>query len=523
MGGAAITMYEILLELRRKIHKKHVVIGVLSIIFLVLLITFLRGGFIIIHAPKNNSVTGYHQKSGSDEAKLFEIKKDSWKLLYLENGNYSIEAIHKNSESLYYKSVHPFSILSVDIVFKPQKESINLGYQDSDCIVPSNTQQIVWYGCEKSKESNYQYSLTVDGINYESKASAPAVALYQNGVIELNTSEAGNQFIRHLSFDNNNIKSSQNNGYDLKNSSVSKHSLITDTYSSHNPRFAYFNDEENVAYLFKNFSDNNPTKLSLNKYTENNKDFTTNLKIRDNRLYIVNGGNSDTFMGHNENTEDSYDNQRLSVINLETNKLDYQMQIPKNLLVIDYSIKNNGLIIFNAVDINNGDKNLYTIQDEKIKSLSVKNGASGFCVYKDSVYYISDLRDGTIYQYSTTKAASFLAYKNEGDNIAGIQCSENGIYFYTLSNASPESDYRWFKLEDSKFEGSRVESSLPILDDNLSGIDYAYPFKNSLIIKLKNDGSCSVTTDEKDEVVKYLRNNAGVNTDKFKINISREC
>lgn|GEM_PF-7109334 len=518
--------YEILLEIRRRINVKHIIIGVLSVLILIIFFVFIRGGFVVLYAPSNAAITGYYQKSDSQEATMFNIKEDSWKLLYLENGKYSVEAVNETSESLYYKSVSSFSISSIDIALKPQKNALSLGYQNSDCIVPSNTQQTVWLDCGKSKDSNYQYTYTQDGVNYENQTAAPTAEVYKNGILEFRKGEDSSaQFITYLTF-NDGVISKQKNSFPIKSASEepTENLLITDPSDPNSSRFVYLNSKTNQGFVFNDISDDSPSKISIKDYVnEDDSDFISKIKLAGDKLYIYNGINSDMYLGHNEHHKEGKATQKLSVIDLSNNALDYQVEIPGNLFVTSFSVSEDGLIVFSAIDASNGDSNIYTIKDKKITPLNARNGVSSFCLYKNSIYFISSLRNGSIYEYSTSQSASFLVYRNQKDNIAGIQCAESGVYFYSLDRSNPESDYRWFRLEETDLTTDRIESTLPIFNDDLSGISFAYPYKNTLVIRLQNDGSCSVSDDERKEIAKYLQENEGINTDDFKLNIDREC
>lgn len=502
-----------LLESLKAIKKRYYAIGFSVLITLIVVTILSSGGFIILVNKSNKEATW---NITNEENNYVEITpKKGWKIQYVSPGDYNIELTANNQQSLYQKTINRFSFHIVNGQLNSQKESVSLGFQNTDCATQNNS-VVMYYYCNKSLNNEEYISSTRDGINLDSKVSSNIVKPYNDGFLELIQGDSS-QLISY----SNIINEVPIKEITTQNDPLSGNQLVTDLSNPDNKRFIYYDFQNKQILSFIDKDDKNPISISLKNNTIHNKD--TPVYIIGNNAYIFNIINEDNYkgIGHREGSNKMLESSIISV-NLDTKKVN-QNRLSNNIYYSDISISDNRDIFIYGADNTTDDKTLYQIKGNKVTDLKISN-INDMCVNNNSVYLINDQRLKNIYKLSPDKRLE-LQYSTEASNLANINCTWGKVYFSSLLETNNgEGTYNWFTLSKDTFnQEKRTEDIIPSTGDPDNNILYSFIYEKNLHVFLEDDGNCNeVSGDTRLSIVKYLES-LGIKLDQYNLNIQKEC
>lgn len=516
------------------ITKKRILIGLGVLFGLIILIAGLSGGIVVVKSPKNESVQGYLKNSeddseDNDSIVPIEINKDSWSIYYQPSGDYYFNLNNEENSTVYQRSVGMFSITNIDVKFEKQKQTKNLGYGNFDCAVnDQKSSEVIYYYCDKILDNEFYYSQTHDGVSYIDHPAELGVKPYNGTLVQVGSEGGGPVVLSRLSFSGTGVEK-QKFTYSPSDLFVPETykstTLITDSTVAENTRLILYDDNSNKIEVYSSATDK-PYSVDISQYINSKDKFSNELQLIGNTLYIFSGFRVSDNMGEEQNIKDLQPNQKIIAYNIDTKKVDSQINIPENLSINSFTVSTDKKIAMNAIDTISSKEEMYIYENKKFNKLAIAGRFSDeMCWMENKLVYLAK-DGGQIYTYNLKQSSSSLIYENPSDTVVGLGCTFGKIYFPSLGkdSQSSQSDYRWFELLNDNIpkKYTKPESVFPIIDDSLSGISWSYIFRDTIYVHLDSSSSCTVTDNEKTKALKYLKL-LRINTALFTISFSKDC
>lgn len=515
--------------------KNKLLLAIVLFILLSLGLVSLSGGFILIKSK--NDIEGYVVPANiEDGTELDEvttpinITKGGWGLIYKPLGEYKLELRDNELKTRYSRDITPFSWHIIDASFSKQLKADNLGLSPSDCVhEPKNKKQTIYFFCNKFTDNQYFASSTADGSAYKDIPTGLVTKQYQDGLLSVfeGTGESPISMSR-LDFRTSPAQQKWSGDSSLEKyySDMNPNYFATEQDS---PRFAFFNKDTNEVLVYDNFQDTAARKIDVSSYVEDSDGVNLEFRLHSNTLYILNTVNRDALEGVGDISPQKvgFSNQSISAVSLQTGKkLDTTIEIPVSSPIKSIDIDGSGNALANTQKGESADAVVYKYQNKAVQEYKLPSDMiSNACWFKDSFVYLS-ADSGELYLHSDKDNSSRMMYSNPSDNVVGIQCREGGVYFLSLSKDSQQnsSDYRWFRLTDSELQSGDVapEGVLPIINDSLTGIDWAYQYKNILYITLQKNNTCTVTLGDRSTLATNL-SLLGIDSSEYRLVVTRTC
>lgn len=515
--------------------KNKVLLAIVLFILLSLGLISLSGGFILIKSK--TAIEGYIVPANiEDGTELDEvttpinITKGGWGLIYKPLGEYKLELRDNELKTRYSRDITPFSWHVIDTSFSKQLKAENLGLSSSDCIhEPKNKKQTIYFFCNKFTDNQYFASSTIDGSVYKDMPAGLVTKQYQDGLLSVfeGTGESPIS-MSFLDFRTSPTQQKWSGGSSLERyyGDMNPNYFATEQDS---PRFAFFDKDTKEVFVYDDFQDATARTIDVSSYVEGGDDVNLEFRLHNDTLYVLNTVNRDSLEGVGDISPQKvgFSKQSIIAISLQTGEnLGAAIEIPVSSPIKTIDIDGAGNTLINTQKGESADAVVYKYQNKtrheyKLPSDMVSNA----CWFNDSFVYLS-ADSGELYLHSDNDNSSRMIYSNPSDNVVGIQCREGGVYFLTLPKDSQQnsSDYRWFRLTKNEMQGSDVtpESIMPIIDDSLTGIDWAYQYKNKLYVTLQKNNTCTVTPSDKSTLAANL-SLLGIDHSEYQLVITRSC
>ncbi len=520
---------------REKIANKKTPLVIIGVLLTSCLLFFSNHGLLVLDTADVNTDISINKVGGQNNDDKSTIRGK--KILLVTTGSYEIIANKKstNLKSIYYANVKPFIKKSVNIKFKHQKASINLGDNELGCtIYNAENGQIIYKLCDNLRGDNNIYYFTKNGDNvrsttrpfFEQDLTKYRSSVYMGGMIDVVPIEDKWGIAKLTPIDDS-----------FKESPSAYH-------LSQNPLGIYTNQQDNLAesfavltqdkklLVFQNINDQNPKQVDISKNisTETNTSIIGN--IASNHLVLFNGTTSDDILGDTDNTGSS--NQKIIDINFENEKV-RETKLPKNAVVNSVSTNSDLETAIGSTSPDGKGHIIYFVnKNGKVTTSPVLSSYSGsnICWIGKSLYLSTNYN--MVVEFSKRENSMYTIYEGPDIALSNLSCVGTNLYF-TLNTSGESSDptVRHFMIDfntdlPEKDKNNRPENIFPIIGDEKNNITIADFFKKQITVQYRdfNDltftHSCSISEKERKNVMEYI-NSLGIDFSGYTFSISYDC
>lgn len=473
------------------LNKKHIVLIILGLTFLMVTVFFFTHSIVIIKGTGDDKKSVYIHQGSEGQQKVFNVTKNS-KTMILPKGTYTIEVSSGDKQSLYQRRFGSFSISTVSVNVVSQKKSLSLGTSSFRCAsTPDQGQSIIFYPCNPSYAealdikrngalTNIRQSLDpheTPGIHADDERSDSAGSIikpYHGGYLEA------------LSLSNALFMRERTSTGDVISSEISEvknfQSIISDTHfatvnDKNNTTFAILDQEKYILWIFKNAQDTNPTRIDLTK-EKPTKDgvLVEQLFLSGDFAYVTLTRDSSTLETHDsegevdEKLEDEVETanaeQKIIKVDIKKGTVSKVIKLPDDFLVRQISASSSGNILLTP-HFSSEIQRITVLRNGTLENIPfLSNDIRNICWEDGENFYYSTGDGNKLYKYSLKDNGSFLIYENPVATIASLSCAFGNLSFTLTSEKDGIIEgYNHFALDNKNRSGNNLESVLPLYID----------------------------------------------------------
>ncbi len=492
------------------LRNRRVRLSILLLASIFLLHFFLTHSMLTIESTGDEERTVYVRKEGFEEKT--ELKNSS-KRFFLGSGDYEVEIVSKDSQSLYRKKLGPLWSHKLLAETIPPRNSILLGKHSLGCAKQDQTGTPVYYSCGPSSPGLIDPS--------PGTTAAAADSGDENYYKTLETTSLalrpfGGEFLA-ASVDSNGLTIKKRSQKALNAAPLTIKEFtgnVSDrTFSaSRQAGFAVFDTQKSVLYFTIDSKAESYQALNIDKKLfSDEKPESAQVFDTGNFVYIF-STTSDEATANNQADNKNGDDHAPKIIVVEKK----QKKVTKNTKLspkwhinsLSAGTSDNLIILLSG----DQEQKIYTLESNgKTSPLpSVKNTAQQVCTNdNESFYYLAD-GGHAIYKYSVSKTASFQIYNNEFNNILRINCVDGRLYFVLNNEKDDEVDKNFhYALGDKSQIGTRLDSVLPIYltidHDTVKFTEAGEGIAASMMYDSDKNGASSASKQKsRDQLIKLL-------------------
>lgn len=442
--------------MQRFINKK-IFLGLLALILLLIANYFFTHGILTIQSTGGEEQTVY-VRSGEFEEKI--VLKNSSRRLVLSSGNYEIEVLNGNRQSLYdvkLRTLWPVKKLSVDT--KSLRSSVFLGRNILPCARQDGSGSPVFYSCNPSTAGlvNSGTQSTTETATDDEGSFIPA---NQNGTFALRPYKEG--FLQLHSGVRGATVETRDTGMPIVRNNLSGFGgTVTDnTFSASEEGFVAFDQKASVLYISaaNNVSSYETLKIDEGEFL-NDDPSASGVVDAGKYIYIISTG-SDEEMANNSDKKEQ--GTRVLVVDRKKRAVIETKDLGKEAInSFVGGADGNLLLVFGRDSV---DRLRVLVPGGGVQLLAaVKSSVQQACyASRDRLYYLAD-SGHAIYEYFAKEAVSRLMYSNPESNILRINCVGGNLYFSGINERDDETGLdSHYTLGEAAHSGVNLDSVLPI-------------------------------------------------------------
>lgn len=484
----------------------------------ILLVVLLALNYLLTHSTLTITSSGpeprtvYIRKEGFEEK---TVLKNSQKKYTLRPGNYEIEVVSGDSQSIYYRHLDILKRqkLAVETI-DPKSESL-LGKSDLRCARLGPAGKPVFYSCYPS--SGGQINLQGEAGNNSAPGESSSTKQTGLSTTSLAMQPSGQGFIEARTNSSGLVLSQRffgGSSQKILGLDSFKGQVNDGLFAVVNNNYAVFDTKTGILYYSYGF--NKTGKVQLKQVDFSGKDFRYAQVYNSLGFVYILSSTGEEVLGGGQQKPD-YKSKILIVDKskgalIKNKDLDYKWSVQNAVAA------NNDLYIVIGGDFS---PNTYKITaGGRTSAVPGLNNVSQICALGDNLYYLND--DGRIvYRYSFSKNASFRVYKNSSDTINSISCLDGKFYFSIINSRDEDLStiYHYTLGGYSQNKGVELSSVLPLFitldQDTLKFEEAADGVKATLFYD--NNGNGFNAFDQAKARLLQILNEKGVDTSRLNI------
>jgi hypothetical protein len=466
----------------------------------------LTHSMLTIESAGNESRTIYIRKEGFEE-KI--VLKNSSRRLILPSGNYEIEVLNEDSQSLYEKNLGIFWPQRLAAETAPPLSSNYLGSNALGCVKKLGV-SIVNYSCrpsrlgfidegtskliEDSGDQNYYKNLETTSLALAPYGTAFVEASKNNSSLAVKERGPGGQAKTLFSI--------QDFGGEVSDS----------TLSVFENGFTVFDNEGSTLYFSSRSAPSKYESIALDEGLFE-KDSARGAQIFDAGafVYIFSLASEEESSGGPTNGEEGHgDSATVIVVDKSRREVRKTVGLNRDWVVNSMAAGPRGTLLI--LLSGSASKRIYSVEPTgKVRALlGVTETVQQACSSDNQSFYYAARGGHTLYKYVVAKKASFKVYENPANSVASITCGDGGLYF-VLNNERDDTVglNAHYRLGDNPHAGPRLDAVLPVyITVNQDTIKFSEDDQGGITASLLYDADGNGSTSQeaaKAELLKKLQ------------------